>query len=265
MQKNYVSYIIPTWNQRNLLTECISSIIYNDTTKYTTHEIIVIDNASTDGSAKHIKVNFHDIILIQNTINLGYAKAINQGVRISKGNFIFLLNNDIKLLDNATEKLLSFFDLHPDAGAVAPLLYYPDGRLQLSCRRFPTPHSLLLEFLGIKGIGSFKRWKLTLEEHLRGGIVPQPMASALMIRRDCWEAVGPMDERFPIFFNDVDWCYRLYKHTNYKIYLYPEAKAIHNHGASTNLLGQRKKIEFYRGLWRFYRKHFINSFRLFTK
>lgn len=228
-------------------------------------EVIIIDNASTDGSSEYIKNVFSTVKWVQNKKNLGYARAVNQGVDTARGEILFLLNNDVRLITDTIEKLLLFLIEHPDAGAVAPLLYYPDGRLQLSCRRFPTPQSLLLEFLGIEGIGSFKRWKLTLEEHLRGGIVPQPMASALMIKRDCWEAVGPMDERFPIFFNDVDWCYRLYKHTNYKIYLYPEAKAIHNHGASTNLLGRRKKIEFYRGLWRFYRKHFINSFRLFTK
>lgn len=83
------------------------------------------------------------------------------------------------------------------------------------------------------------------------------MASALMIRRECWNAVGPMDERFPIFFNDVDWCYRLYKNTDYKIYICPEAKAIHYEGASTNRLGYKKKFEFYRGLLRFYLKNYL--------
>lgn len=260
-KKIFISYIIPTWNQLNLLSECISSI-YDSTKKHVSFEIIIIDNASHDGSADYIRKNFKNTILLLNTTNLGYAKAINQGVKVSKGNFIFLLNNDIKLLDKTPEKLLTFLDLHHDAGAVAPLLYYPSGRLQISCRRFPTPPSLVLEFIGIEGIGPFKRWKLNLEEHLKGGIVYQPMASALMIRRECWNAVGPMDERFPIFFNDVDWCYRLYKGTGYKIYLCPEAKVIHHHGASTNLLGHRKKIEFYKGLWRFYRKHFLNSLGL---
>jgi hypothetical protein len=71
------------------------------------------------------------------------------------------------------------------------------------------------------------------------------------------DAVGPLDEKFPFFFNDVDWCYRLYKNTNYKIYLYPEAKAIHHYGASVKRLGYKKKIEFYKGLLRFYFKHFF--------
>jgi GT2 family glycosyltransferase len=98
--------------------------------------------------------------------------------------------------------------------------------------------------------------KLTVEEHLSGGEVLQPMASVLMVRRECWDAVGPMDERFPIFFNDVDWCCRLYKNTGYKIYLCPEARAIHHEGASVKRLGYKKKFELWRSLLRFYRKHY---------
>lgn len=255
--KNFyvVSFIIPNWNHKLLLFECVSSI--NSTVGNLSHEIIVVDNASTDGGAEYIKDNFPQVIWIQNDTNYGYARAVNQGVKFSGGDFIFLLNNDVKLLDNTTERLLLFLFKNPDAGAVAPLLYYPDGRLQISCRRFPTPPALFLEYIGIDRIGPFHRWKLKKEDHLITGIVPQPMASALMIRRECWEAVGPMDERFPIFFNDVDWCYRLYKNTEYKIYLCPEAKAIHHEGASTNRLGYKKKFEFYKGLLKFYLKNYL--------
>ncbi len=249
-----VSFIIPNWNHRQLLSECISSIC--STAAKMSHEIIVVDNASTDDSAESIRKIYPHVIWIQNKTNLGYAKAVNHGVKSSRGNFIFLLNNDVKLLDDAVEKLLSFLRDNPDAGAVAPSLYYPDGRLQISCRRFPTPSALLLEFLGISKFGSFKKWKLDAEDHHETRVVSQPMASALMIRRDCWTSVGLLDKRFRIFFNDVDWCYRLYKNTAYRIYLYPEAKAIHHYGASADLLGRRKRIDWYKGILRFYVKHF---------
>lgn len=250
-----LSFIIPHWNHKQLLRDCISSI--ENAERISSHEIIVIDNASADGSAEYIKEKFPHVLWIQNSTNLGYAKAVNKGVELSKGDFIFLLNNDVRLIADATEKLISLLIEHPDAGAVAPLLYYPDGKLQISCRRFPTPSALLLQFIGIDRIGPFRRWKLNIDEHMNTGIVQQPMASALMVKRECWDAVGPMDERFPLFFNDVDWCYRLYKYTNYKIYLCPEAKAIHHHGASANLLGYRKKVEFYKGLLRFYLKDYL--------
>lgn len=261
MRNSYiVSFIIPNWNHRQLLHECISSIYSTAGDIYS--EIIVVDNASTDGSAGYIKGSFPGVIWIQNNTNLGYARAVNQGVELSRGDFIFLLNNDVKLLGNATERLLSFLIEHSDAGAVAPLLYYPDGRMQISSRRFPTPSALFLEYFGIDRIGPFRRWKLKTEEHLNASAVQQPMASALMVKRECWDAVGPMDERFPIFFNDVDWCYRLYKGTGYTIYLCPEAKAIHHEGASVNRLGYRKRVEFYKGLLRFYLKDFLFSGRV---
>ena len=249
-----VSSIIPNWNHRQLLHECISSIYC--AMGNMSHEIIVVDNASTDDSAEYIKKIFPEVIWVQNDTNRGYAKAVNQGVALSKGDFLFLLNNDVKLIGHTAERLISFLREHTDAGAVAPLLYYPDGRLQISCRRFPTPMAILMEKLHIHKIGPYMKLKLTPDEHLSCGEVQQPMASALMVRRECWDAVGPMDEGFPIFFNDVDWCYRLYKRTHYRIYILPEAKAFHHEGASIKRLGYSKKIKFYKGLIRFYRKHF---------
>jgi len=219
-------------------------------------EVIVVDNASTDGSAEYIKGKFPHVVWVQNDINCGYAKAVNMGVKLSRGDFLFLLNNDTILTEDTAKRLLSFLIDNKDAGAVAPQLYYPDGRMQVSCRRFPTPLALLMECFGIDKIGHYRRWKLKAEEHLSSRRVPQPMTSALMVRRECWDAVGPMDEGFPIFFNDVDWCYRLYRDTRYNICLFPEAKAIHHKGASVKRLGYKKRVIFYRGLMRFYRKHF---------
>jgi GT2 family glycosyltransferase len=249
-----VSFIIPNWNHKQLLFECISSVF--DATGTTSGEVIVVDNASTDGSAEYIKGSFPNVVWVQNDINYGYAKAVNQGVKLSKGDFLFLLNNDITLADGSVSKLLSFLIDNPDAGAAAPQLYYPDGRMQISCRRFPTLPALLLEYLGIDRAGRYRRWKLKAEEHLGTRMVRQPMASALMVKRKCWDTVGPMDEGFPILFNDVDWCYRLYANTPYRIYLFPEAKAVHHKGASVKRLGYKKRVIFYRGLIRFYRKHF---------
>jgi len=249
-----VSIVIPTWNQRDLLTECLESILRYISSLST--EIIVVDDASSDHTSEFVKKKFPDVRLIENRQNEGYAKAVNKGVERSKGNFIFLLNNDTRFIGNTIDVLYEFLMEHKDAGAVAPLLVYADGRLQISCRRFPTPIAILLEKLYINKIGPYMKLKLTKDEHLKGGIVPQPMASAILIKRECWDAVGPFDERFPIFFNDVDWCYRLYKGTGYKIYLCPDVKVIHHVGATINTLVLRKKRELYKGLIRFYLKHF---------
>lgn len=249
-----ISFIIPNWNHRELLYECIGSIY--DTADVLGCEVIVVDNASTDGSEDYIRGKFPEVLWLQNKRNLGYAKAVNQGVKLSQGGFIFLLNNDVRLVGDVSEKLVTLLTNTADAGASAPLLYYPEGSMQISCRRFPTPAALLLEYLGIKNIRGYQKWKLTIEEHLKTDIVLQPMASALMLKRECWNAVGPMDEGFPIFYNDVDWCYRLYQNTGYKIYLCREAKAIHHEGASVKRMGYKRKVEFYKSLLRFYLKHF---------
>ncbi len=250
-----ISFIIPNWNRKDLLHACIKSI--HETMQAGRFEIIVVDNGSTDGSDRLIAGSFSGVRWIGNDTNRGYAPAVNQGAALSRGDVLYLLNNDVRLLEGTAAGLNSCLDEHDDAGAVAPLLSYPDGRLQVSCRRFPTPQALVLEAFGIDRIGSFRRWKLVEHEHLRGGVVEQPMASVLAIRRRCWEEVGPMDEGFPIFFNDVDWCFRLYRDTRWKIYLCTGARAIHHHGATTASLGFRKRIEFLRGLARFYRKHYL--------
>jgi len=250
-----VSFIIPHWNQRQLLEDCVGSIL--QTIRKIPYEIIVIDNASRDDSKTYMLQTFPEIFWIRNDKNLGYAKAINQGVGHATGDFLFFLNDDIRFLENTTDQLIDFLAKHPNAGAVAPMLMYPDGRIQISCRRFPTPPALLLQLFGIRSIGAFRAWKLELEDQGRGGIVQQPMASALMVRRACWNAVGPMDERFFLYFNDVDWCYRLYRNTPYKIFLCPEVTVIHHGGASTKRLGSKRIQEFYRGLFRFYCKHYL--------
>ncbi|MBF0554974.1 MAG: glycosyltransferase family 2 protein [Nitrospirae bacterium] len=250
-----VSFIIPNWNHKQLLHECITSIkaLTGDFEK----EIIVIDNASEDGSAAFVKDAHPDVICHCSQSNVGYAMATNLGVSLSGGQMIFLLNNDVRLFPDCLQGLYNCLKDNQRAGAAAPLLYYPDGGFQISCRRFPSPAALILEQFGVLRLGRFRKWKLTQEEHHCLCEVPQPMASALLIKRECWDEVGALDEGFPIFFNDVDWCYRLYKDTKFTIALCHAARAIHHEGVSVNRLGFRKKINFYKGLFDFYKKHYL--------
>ncbi|RMF99631.1 MAG: glycosyltransferase family 2 protein [Nitrospirae bacterium] len=248
-----ISFVIPNWNGMAYLKACIESIVNADSGGVK-KEIVVVDNASFDGSTEMVENLFPEVKLLRNSTNTGYAQAVNQGVKITSGEYIFLLNNDVVLLKGTILPLINKLKSHDDVGAVAPLLIYPDGRLQISCRRFPWPFEIILEKVGIDGVGRFRRLKLSDQEHLQGGRVDQPMFSAIMIKRQCWNQVGSLDENFPIFFNDVEWCYRLYKKTKYVIFLVPEAKAIHHEGVSVNKLGRRKKYHLYRGLLRFYSK-----------
>ncbi|MCK7495015.1 MAG: glycosyltransferase [Comamonadaceae bacterium] len=147
-------------------------------------DIIVVDNASVDDSRAFITEHYPAVLWIQNASNAGYARAVNQGVEASRGDMLFLLNNDVVLMEDTVAGLVGCLLKHPAAAAAAPVLVYPDGRLQISCRRFPTPAAILLEKLRIMKFGPFRKLKPTADEHLRGGKILQPMMSALMVRRE---------------------------------------------------------------------------------
>jgi len=252
-----LSICIVNWNTREHLRECLASIA-----KYPPrrpHEIIVVDNASTDGSADMVGREFTHVRLIANSQNEQYAHANNQALQASAGEMLLLLNPDARILAGTIDALLDFMDANPAAGAGAPKLLYPDGRVQRSVRSFPTPGALLADAIGLARLfprsRAFGRYRLTYWDYDAVREVDQPMASALMIRRRALLQVGLFDEQFPLFFNDVDLCYRLRK-AAWRIYFAPQAQAIHYVGASTSQARRRSLRLSQEGLARFYRKHY---------
>ncbi len=249
-----LSVVIVNWNTRALLKGCLESIRKQNFAD--PFEVIVVDNGSQDGSCEMVKEFFPEVVLIELKRNLGFAKGTNIGIKISSGEFILLLNSDIFVPEGALRKLVDFARAHPEAGAVAPKLLYPNGTFQESRRRLPKPRVLLSTFLGLS-CGSWKM-KDTSPEIVH--IVEQPMMSALLIRRKCWNEVGFLDEAFPIFFNDVDWCWRLYHNTKWQILYFPEVHVYHVHGASTKNLGKfRRTLESQRSMYLFFKKHLIKN------
>lgn len=254
MGKFCVSVLIVNWNTCEHLRRCLQALQRCPRTPDL--EVIVVDNASSDGSAEMVRQEFPSVKLVVNGGNIGYAAANNQAATVAQGQFFLLLNPDAEVTPNAIERLVAFAQAHPDAGAVAPRLVYPDGRLQPSVRSFPTPAALLFAAIGLdKLFPSLGRYRMTWFRYDRIAEVEQPMASALLVRREVWEQVGGMDETMPIFFNDVDFCWRL-KKAGWRIYFLPDAVVIHHHGASTRLLGIGKLWVSRQGLLRFYDKHF---------
>ncbi|MCS7266097.1 MAG: glycosyltransferase [Armatimonadetes bacterium] len=274
MNEPNISVIIVNWNTREHLRQCLRSLLgigdWGSGTGETDFEVIVVDNASVDGSAEMVQSEFPQVKLIANGCNVGYAAANNQAANLAKGRYFLLLNPDTELKPETIDKLVVFAELHTDAGAVAPKLVYPDGRLQPSIRSFPTPAALLFSALAFDKIFTtrhspfatyrspfaafFGRYRMTWLSYDEVSEVDQPMASALLVRREAWEQVGGMDEAMPIFFNDVDFCWRL-KKLGWRIYFLPEAIVVHHHGASTRLLGIGKALATHKGLLQFYDKH----------
>jgi len=200
-----LSICIVSWNTSELLDACLRSIAEAPDT--VTREVIVVDNASTDDTVEMVQQGHPNVVLIANRENRGYAAGNNQAMAVARGRLILLLNPDIAVHAGALDVLVRLLNERPQAGAVAPRLLLPDGLVQASCRSFPTPDVVLYEALGLSRLfprnRRFGKYRMTWWDYDDERPVDQPMASALMVRREVLDEVGVMDESFPIFFNDV--------------------------------------------------------------
>ena len=232
-----LSIVIVTWNSKDEIGNCLRSI--TDNTKDLSYEIVIVDNDSKDKTVDEIRSigeeNFHRIKLILNKTNTGYTKASNQGISSASGKFILLLNPDTVIEDDSINILLEKLVSDSKTGAAAPQLLNPDGSIQSSCRKFPDFWDMFCEFTFLSSIfprsKTFSRWKMNYFSHNEECSVDQPMAAALMIKKDVLNKTGNFDERFKMFFNDVDLCKRICN-SGYNIIFYPKSKIIHEKGVS---------------------------------
>jgi GT2 family glycosyltransferase len=235
------SVAIVNWNSRDRLRACVESLLAN----VPGSEIVVIDNASTDGSVESLS-DLHDHIdLIRSSVNRGFASAVNAAVADTTSPYVLILNPDIRVTPNAVQLLEQVLDAHPKAGAVGG--YVNDKYLP---RPLPTTASLIRENLG------FKR-TTTIRKDAGPTPVDQPAAAALMVRREAFDAIGGFDDRFyPAWYEDVDFCWRL-KTAGWEIWFEPEAEFKHEGGYSAAAMGSRAFAEaYYRNQLRFTQKHF---------
>lgn len=234
--KILLSIIIVTWNSCNEIEDCINSIIkYN---KDIPIEVIVIDNDSKDNTKnilKNFTVQVDFVKVIFNEDNKGFTLANNQGIKIATGDFILLLNPDTKITENALIKLIEQLATSGTMGAIAPQLLNEDLTIQPSVRTFPTYWDMFCELTLLSRIFPmskiFARWRMNYFNHNEIDEVEQPMAAALMIKRNVMDKVNGFDERYKMFFNDVDLCKSIVD-AGYKIYFYPDSKIFHIKGVS---------------------------------
>ncbi|MFZ1321965.1 MAG: glycosyltransferase family 2 protein [Ignavibacteria bacterium] len=234
-----ISVIIVTWNSLDEIISCIYSIINNQNKSDSEIELIVVDNNSSDDTKEkleQIKKEFHDkIILIYNKENLGFTKACNQGIEISTGDNILLLNPDTEIVNNAIGKMADKLNSEVSIGAVAPKLLNEDGSIQKSCRTFPEYSDMFFEMTLLSKLfpksKMFSRWKMNYFDYDTECKVEQPMAAALMIKKGVLENIDNFDERYKMFFNDVDICKKIYD-SGKSIIFYPDAEVIHIKGVS---------------------------------
>ena len=247
-----VSVIIVSYNTRELLRECIESILCEQGDGLAV-EVIVVDNASADGSAAMVAERFPQVRLIANPDNRGFGAACNQGLEIARGRYALILNADIRAQPGALQRLVAFMDAHPDAAVCGGQLRYPDGRIQPSCARDLTlwwvfcEQSLLAKlFPRTRLFGSYWRTHWDLRTTIE---TEQVMGACMMLRRP----FPRFDEDYFLYCEDTDLCYRV-RQAGGKIYYVHDAVFVHHLGASGESQRAQMVIYYNRGKERYFRK-----------
>lgn len=249
--KMYLSIIIVNFNTKDLLKKCLESIKLPFD-----YEIIIVDNASTDGSLQSINsLEWPNLKIIHNKENLGFARAVNQGIKESQGEFILLLNSDIIVKPKVIDKLVAFARQYPEAGVVGGKLLNLDGSTQGSCFNLPTVGWIIKEFwFGQKNFSVTQKYAPLGDKPIE---VESVIGAVFLIPRKIINKIGLLDERYFMYFEDLDYCRRVRKN-GYKVYYLPEAEFIHAHGASgKNISSQTHKwlvesSKIYHGKFKYY-------------
>jgi len=249
-----LSIVLVSYNTSELLQECLRSLF--DSCKSTSPEVIVVDNCSKDGSAEMLGITFPDVRLIQNKSNVGFARATNQGIRASCGEYVLLLNPDTLIVDNAIDEILLRMENYSEVGICGPQLLNEDGTIQRSIFSFPSLLTVtmvhLCPFLApinrLLRIGEFR-------DHTRSQFVECVSGACFMIRRDVINSIGLLDERFFLNAEEMDFCRRTTL-GGWKVYFLAKAKIVHYGGKSSDDNPSSAFIEFHRSQHLYYQKHF---------
>ena len=248
------------WNTREDLGQALASMLNSG--PGVSAEVVVLDNASEDGSVEMVRERFPSVRVLEGEENVGFARGYNRAARGTEGRHLLMLNPDTIVRPGALERLVAFMDAHPRAGAAGPRLLNSDGSLQYSCRRFPRPLAAIFRntVLGRLAPGNrFTRDYLMRDwDHGEAREVDWISGAAMCIRREAWEEVGGFDEGYFMYEEDVDWCLRAHK-AGWEIWYEPEATIVHRIGRSSDQRPTAMVVEFHRSMARFYREHYASE------
>jgi N-acetylglucosaminyl-diphospho-decaprenol L-rhamnosyltransferase len=238
--------VVVTYNALPYVEQCLQSVAGWST--------VVVDHGSTDGTVGLVRERFPGVRVVEQE-NLGLAAGWNRGIRETAGPYVLILNADAWAVGDGVQRLLAFADEHPEAAVVGPKLLNTDGSLQRSVRGFPTLWRLATEYFFLRKLaprsGVLNAFYAGGFEHDRVREAEFVMGSAMLVRREAIEQVGPLDEDFFLFSEETDWCYR-FRQAGWKVLFFPGAEFVHVGGASH---GGRMFTENLRGHLRFLAKH----------
>lgn len=260
--------VIVNWNTREHLRRCLETVVANSL--FDRCRVVVVDNASDDGSADMARRQFPHVEVIVNDANIGYPRANNVGLRhlgfrgvgdvaASAPRYALLLNPDTELPRDALARMIEFMDSRPAVGVAGPKLLLGDGSLDKACRRgFPTP---LVSFYHYSGLARlfpknrrFGRYNMTFADEDAELEVDSVVGAYMQVRRAAIERVGLLDEAFFMYAEDIDWAFRI-KAAGYKVWYYP-AVTVRHYKRAASRKNPKAQFEFWRAMLIFYRKHF---------
>jgi GT2 family glycosyltransferase len=244
-----VSVLIASYNTRDLLLEAIASVASEPDVN---NEVIVVDNASADHSAEAVAERFPEVRLVRQPTNLGFAAAINRAARLASGEHLLLLNPDASLCPGALASLVGVLERQPRAAAVGPSLIYPDGRPQAAAFRFPSLAQLVLDLFPIDRLAD-SRLNGRLSTTSEPMPIDHPLGACVLIRRAAWDDVGPLDEGYFMYVEEVDWCRRAHLR-GWQIWHDPRAWAVHHGGSATRQRADAMFVELWRSRLRYYQR-----------
>lgn len=254
---NKISIIIVSWNAREFLRSCLESI--RAASRPIVGEIIVVDNASADGSPDMVAQEFPEVSLVRSKENLGFARANNLAMSRATSDYWALVNSDVVVHPGCFEALVEFLARHPEAGLIGPKILGADGQLQWTCRRFPTFWNTLCRTLALDGpLGRSPLFSGREMRHWNHeGLMEVEVLSGCfwLARRTAVDQVGGLDERFFFYAEDVDWCKR-FRAAGWKVVFVPSAKATHYGGASSSNAPLRFSVEMLRANLIYWKKHY---------
>ena len=223
-----LSVVIVNHNHRQVMEKCFASLF--SLPDRTTFEVTLIDNTPADGTAAWVAARYPQVAIRRNQARRGFAANANAGMRaLNRGRYALLLNPDVVALPGLLDRLVAFMDAHPRAGVAAPQLYNDDGTVQPNCRRFPTPGALALRALRVDEIWPIpgvRRYLMDREQPFAEE-VDWVTGALLVVRRAAIEDVGWLDERYVLYWEDLDWCYRM-RQAGWSVFRVPDARAIHS-------------------------------------
>jgi N-acetylglucosaminyl-diphospho-decaprenol L-rhamnosyltransferase len=260
-----LSIVIVSWNVRDLLRQCLRSVGLGQSAGLEQSailpacrlEVIVVDNASTDGSLEMVRTEFPGVQVIVNSDNQGFPAANNQGIAVAQGRYVFLLNPDTEVVGDALATMVAFADAHPDVGVVGPQLLNPDGSVQPSRRRLPTLTTAFFESTWLQPCAP-RRLLEHYYAHDRPDDAIQDVdwvdGASLMARGDAIKQVGLMDEGFFMYSEELDWC-RRFREAGWRVVYLPTARIVHHRGKSSEQALPARHINFQTSKVRYFRKY----------